>query len=547
MRMWRITQIVAAALAVASVGREQACADFFCSEAVRMPNTSNLDGMGGVVSTDGQSIYMASEKTGNFDMYVATRTATGEGWNLPVSLGPTVNTGYWDLFPTLSPDGLMLLFPSDRPGGFGGLDLWISTRSSPESPWGPPVNLGPKVNSDTWDLSPRISADGLTLYFHSYRGGGYGNEDIWMSTRATKSDPWGVAVNLGPVVNTGANEGEAVVSPDGRTLFFNSDRPGGSGGRDLWVSTRRTIADPWGTPRNLGPGVNSPSLEFCGSLSADGTTLYFTSDRPVQWGPSSLYQTRITPIVDFNGDGKVDREEVDILLENWGKDEPLCDIGPTPLGDGIVDMQDLTVLAQYAGQKLVDPTLAACWEFDEIEGTAVHNSVETYPANLVGNPVWRPQGGAVGGAIELDGVDDCVTVSFQDGSLATGPLSVVAWVRGGKPGQVIFSQQAIANWLVVSAPTGALGTELRGPVRGGGPLSSQTVITDGQWHRVGLVWDGRRRMLYVDGACVAEDVQENLRILYANLIIGAGKDLTPGTFWSGLIDDVRIYNRVVKP
>ncbi len=210
-------------------------------------------------------------------------------------------------------------------------------------------------------------------------------------------------------------------------------------------------------------------------------------------------------------------------------------------------MQDLAALTRYAAQELVDPTLAACWQFDETEGITVCNSAQTYPADLVGNPIWRPQGGAVGGAIELDGVDDCVMVSFQGGDLVKGPLSVFAWVKGGKPGQVIFSQQATANWLVATVPTGALATELRGPVRGGGPLSSQTVITDGKWHRVGLVWDGKRRALYVDGACVAEDVQENLKILYANLTIGAGKDLTAGTFWSGLIDDVRIYNRVVKP
>jgi len=78
-------------------------------------------------------------------------------------------------------------------------------------------------------------------------------------------------------------------------------------------------------------------------------------------------------------------------------------------------------------------------------------------------------------------------------------------------------------------------------------LSSQAVITDGQWHRVGLVWDGAGRVLYVDGVPVAEDVQDSLKIAYADLTIGAGKDLTPGTFWSGLIDDVRIYSRVIKP
>ena len=97
-----------------------------------------------------------------------------------------------------------------------------------------------------------------------------------------------------------------MLSADGLTLFFNSDRPGGSGSYDLWVTTRRTTSDPWGPPANLGPIVNSPAVEWCASISADGSTLYFCSDRPHVWGPCSIYQTTITPIVDFNGDGKVD-------------------------------------------------------------------------------------------------------------------------------------------------------------------------------------------------------------------------------------------------
>ncbi|MCL5280450.1 MAG: hypothetical protein M1376_11145 [Planctomycetes bacterium] len=537
--------VVMAGLALVLLAAGQVRADFFCSPAEKLPNADNLAGWGGVVSADGQSIYFASERTGNFDMYVSTRMSTGDGWNDPVSLGPTVNTQYWDMFPTVSPDGLMLLFWSDRPGGYGGFDIWVSTRASIADPWGPPVNLGPKVNSGAWDLSPRISADGLTLTFHSYRGG-YGNEDLWMATRATKNDPWNDAVNLGPTVNTGANEGEGVLAPDGRTLFFNSDRPGGSGGLDLWVTTRRTNADPWGPPVNLGPAVNGPTHEFCGSLSADGTTLYFTSDYPVLWGASSIYLTRITPVVDFNGDGKVDEAEVRILMDNWGKDEPLCDIGPTPFGDGVVDMQDMAVLMRYASQKAVDPTLVACWELDEKDGTEVSNSAGTYPAYLVGNPVWRPEGGAAGGALELDGVDDYVRISFQS-PLPKGTLSVFAWVKGGAPGQVIFSQQGGANWLAAEKSTGELMTDLRSASRGGRSLSSKTIVTDGKWHRVGLVWGGMSRTLYVDGIAVAADVQDSPKTGYADWAIGAAKNLAPGTFWSGLIDDVRIYNRAVKP
>ncbi len=540
-----------AGLMLLFAGMGPARGDFFCSPPIKVANVNDgITTLGGSISADGLELYLSSERPGGyggmFDIYLASRPSVHDPWSDAVNLGPTINGSTWEYTPNLSPDSLSLYFSSERPGGFGGMDLWVATRAAVDSPWSKPVNLGPTVNSSTWDIGPRVSADGLTLLFHSSRGDGLGGEDIWMSTRGTKNDPWRAPVNLGAPVNSNANDGEAVMMADGLTLFFNSDRAGGRGNYDLWVTTRRTTSAPWGPPVNLGRFVNTAAVEWCGSISADGSTLYFTSDRPTAWGPCSIYQTTITPVLDFNGDGNVDDVEVRRLLENWGKDEPLCDIGPTPFGDGVVDMQDLAVLTRDASEKLADPSLAACWKFDETEGITVCNSAETYPASLVGNPIWRPNGGAVGGAIELDGVDDCVQISFQ-GELAKDPFSLCAWVKGGKPGQAIFSQQATANWLVASVPTGALATELRGLMRSGGPLASQTVITDGKWHRIALVWDGKHRRLYVDGVVVAEDVQENLKTSYTNLTIGAGKDLAPGTFWSGLIDDVRIYNRVVKP
>ena len=339
------------------------------------------------------------------------------------------------------------------------MDMWVATRPDTDSPWGKPVNLGPTVNSSAWDLSARESADGLTLLFHSQRGGGLGGEDIWMSTRATKNDPWGTPVNLGAPVNSGANDGEAVLTPDGLTLFFNSDRAGGIGNYDLWVTTRRTHEPCLGTadqPRAFRQYAGHRVV--LGSISADGSTLYFVSDRPTAWGPCSVYQTTISPVVDFNGDGKVDEAEVRALMDNWGKDDPLYDIGPTPFGDGVVDMQDMAVLTRYASGKVVDPTLVACWELDEKDGTDVSDSAGTYPAHLVGNPVWQPEGGAVGGALELDGVDDCVMVTFPS-ALHQGPMSVLAWVKGGRPGQVIFSRQGSANWLAAEKSTGELMTD----------------------------------------------------------------------------------------
>lgn len=94
---------------------------------------------------------------------------------------------------------------------------------------------------------------------------------------------------------------------------------------------------------------------------------------------------------------------------------------------------------------------------------------------------------------------------------------------------------------------GALMTTLIGSGRSGGPLLSQTVITDGNWHRIGLVWDGLNRTLYVDDVPVAQDTQTGLNGSASGLNIGCGTSFEPSSFWFGLIDDVRIYNRAVTP
>jgi hypothetical protein len=131
-------------------------------------------------------------------------------------------------------------------------------------------------------------------------------------------------------------------------------------------------------------------------------------------------------------------------------------------------------------------------------------------------------------------------------SPADGPLSIFAWVECGSPGKVVLSQEGGVNWLLADA-TGYLGTELRGTGRRSAPLWSQTVITDGQWHRVGLVWTGAERILYVDDVEVTQDAQGTLTASRDDLFIGAGATLEPTAFFSGMIDDIRIYRRGITP
>ncbi|MHC4534360.1 MAG: Kelch repeat-containing protein [Planctomycetota bacterium] len=251
------------------------------------------------------------------------------------------------------------------------------------------------------------------------------------------------------------------------------------------------------------------------------------------------------PQPDFNGDGLVDIKDLLKLIESWGRDDPMVDIAP-PFGDGIVDALDLELVMNYWGQPVDDPTLIAHWALDETEGTIAWDSAGTNDAVTFGDPLWLPTGGIVDGAIQLDGIDDYIITSPVLNP-ADGPFSVLAWIKGGAPWQTVISEPGSANWLSADLSNGSLITELKASGRSGAPLLSQTVITDGNWHRIGFVWDGLNRTLYVDGVVAVEDTQDSLHGLNSGLYIGTGKAMESGTFFSGLIDDVRIYDRAVTP
>ena len=254
---------------------------------------------------------------------------------------------------------------------------------------------------------------------------------------------------------------------------------------------------------------------------------------------------------DFNRDGIVDTEDLAILIEHWDQDEPLVDIAPLPDGDGIVDEQDEDLLMEYWHEEIPDPPdprLVAHWKLDETEGSIAKDSVGENDGTLFGEPLWQPNGGRRRGALQFYGVDDYVNTEFvlspADPEMSSG-FSVVVWMKGGAPSQALLSQAGAANWLNTDSVDGYAMTELKGSGRStGGPLLSPVIITDGTWHRIGLVWDGSHRHLYVDGAEVPTDPAplSGLESADGGLYFGAGSTLAPGTFFSGLIDDVRIYN-----
>ncbi len=192
------------------------------------------------------------------------------------------------------------------------------------------------------------------------------------------------------------------------------------------------------------------------------------------------------------------------------------------------------------------PGAVAYWKLDETEGSIAHDSANGNDGTVHGNPTWQPEGGMVDGALEFDGIDDYITTDFVLNPMF-GSFSAFAWIKGGGPGQVIISQIGGEDWLLADAEGKLMTTLRRGSYTP--TLVSGSVITDGDWHHIGFVWDGSHRHLYVDGTDVAEDATDILYLWASNgdMYIGAGKNLEAGTFFSGLIDDVRIYNRAVTP
>jgi len=332
-------------------------ADFTFGEPTNLgaPVNSEDRDFGPSISADGLSLYFDSTRPGGFgnkDLWVTMRATTEDPWGEPVNLGSTVNGAYADCVPSITGDGLSLFFHCDRPDGFGKRDIWLTTRPTINDTWGEPVNLGPPINTSYRESGVCISADGLTLYFVSDLPGGYGYGDIWVAMRPTTDDDWDEPINLGPTINTSISDLATSISADDLILFLGSSRSGGAGGNDIWMSKRPTKEHAWGTLVNLGPTVNSPNTDYQPNISPNGRTLYFTSERPDGFGGSDLWQAPVIPIVDLNGDGIVDAADMCIVVDNWGTDNPLCDIGPMPWGDGIVDVQDLIVLAEHLFEEI---------------------------------------------------------------------------------------------------------------------------------------------------------------------------------------------------
>jgi hypothetical protein len=285
---------------------------------------------------------------------LAANASSQNRFNGPRNMGITLNTASNEINPMIAPRGLSLYFTSDRPGGLGGTDIYVSQRATLNSPWETPQNLGPTVNSASNDNVNAFSLDGRTMFLQSPRAGsgGIGGSDIYMSTRTNANNDlgWTTPVNLGATVNstfsdigatyfedpaTGAGflifssdriamnqldyrfyqstrnpdgsfngptlidelNGEgghfaATVRPDGLEIYFGSARPGGLNVPkvDIWASTRVSTSAAWGTP-SLVAGINGTDEDRFPKLSPDGAILFMSSNRPGGFGGFDLYST----------------------------------------------------------------------------------------------------------------------------------------------------------------------------------------------------------------------------------------------------------------
>ncbi|HXP49972.1 MAG TPA: hypothetical protein VN922_08465, partial [Bacteroidia bacterium] len=276
----------------------------FGMEAIKHPVPFELQNMGSGINTamneyfptitaDGLTLLFTRELRdsvnpyGNEDFYMSFKI-NGK-WDEAFSLGRPLNTVLNEGAPTLSANGRLLIFAGcDRPDGYGSCDLYYSIRHGNQ--WSPARNLGQPVNTRYWESQPCLSTDSRTLYFVRGRvaGDGVKDQDIYM-TQLSDSGTWSVPVKLSDSINTPGREECPYIAADNQTLYFCSDGWPGMGGTDIFMSRRKADGS-WGTPKNLGYPINSSGDETGIIVDPNGQLAYLSSDRKGGHGGLDIYQ-----------------------------------------------------------------------------------------------------------------------------------------------------------------------------------------------------------------------------------------------------------------
>ncbi|MCA9152136.1 MAG: PD40 domain-containing protein [Planctomycetales bacterium] len=257
---------------IACVQTNYANAQFVLGPAVNLGpilNDETNSGTPTAISDDGLAFYF------NFgsDIYVSTRESVNDEWRSPVAVSE-LNSDGLEFLRFISPDRTWALISQDT--AERSQDIFAISRVSADSPWGTPQLIPEPISTAFRDSNPTMTADGLHMLFASERPGTNGGADLYEGTRASLDSEWTVE-NLGPSINTEFRASHPMMTDDGLMLFFGSDRPGGYGDIDIYMSSRATVNDPWNDPTNLGPNINTPELDNGAVFWEEGNVLFFRS------------------------------------------------------------------------------------------------------------------------------------------------------------------------------------------------------------------------------------------------------------------------------
>ncbi|HET6512004.1 MAG TPA: OmpA family protein [Candidatus Kapabacteria bacterium] len=263
---------------------------------------SDYDDYGVSMTADGENMYFTSRRPASNikqyyetkdygdDLFLSSQDSIGN-WRKPNSLDPPLNQVDEDGSAFISADGLtMFTTLCRRPEGVGDCDIYIS--ESTVDGWTMPQNLGRVVNSPAWDGQPSMTADGSTMYFSSSRQGSIGNsEDLYVVYRGSGGS-WTRPLNLGDVVNTRFNDRSPFISADGKTLYFSSNGHPGYGNHDIFM-TRKLDDGTWSKPVNIGAPINSFGEDAYLSIPARGDTVYYSSQRDDASNDLDIYKSKL--------------------------------------------------------------------------------------------------------------------------------------------------------------------------------------------------------------------------------------------------------------
>jgi len=345
------------------------------------PNiNSEYDDAAPSISADGKILVFTSRRpdtkggkidpnTGNYfdDIYISTWNEEKNMWNSAKDAPGNLNSEGHDASLSISPDGKTIFLYRNVEGETGSGDIFISTIK--DDHWTSPKRLAKPINTSFFESSACLSPDGKYLYFVSERPGGYGNADIWVSKQIGK-DEWEKSKNLGPIINTEEDELSVFIHPDGETLFFTSKGHNSIGGYDIFVS--RFKDGKWLKPENLGYPINTTKDELHFTLTADGKKAYISSRKEGGLGGADIYE--------------IDLSEYEFPLQEVKKDTIIAQETPKSVFNPEIAILRGKIIDADAGQILSDVEIIISDALtEEIITTSLSDDTGNYFIILRGN------------------------------------------------------------------------------------------------------------------------------------------------------------------